>query len=155
MDYKLKDCFYSHPERMAIFVGDLIDRGLNQRATVRIVRNMVEAGAAHAILGNHEFNAIGFHFKDPANNSRWLRERSKKNIAQHRMFIDDYKTSGSKREMESDLEWFRTLPLWIELEGLRVVHACWDQKAINLVADPHAILITDNLVHWRVAGSLS
>jgi hypothetical protein len=25
------------------------------------------------------------------------------------------------------LEWFRTLPLWINLKGIRAVHACWDE----------------------------
>jgi hypothetical protein len=25
----------------------------------------------------------------------------------------------------SALEWFQTLPVWLDLPGLRVVHACW------------------------------
>ena len=27
------------------------------------------------------------------------------------------------------LEWFRTLPVWLDLPGLRVVHACWHAPA--------------------------
>jgi hypothetical protein len=30
--------------------------------------------------------------------------------------------------LRSHLEWFRTLPIWLDLDGLRVVHACWDER---------------------------
>jgi hypothetical protein len=48
---------WRHPSRTAVFLGDLIDRGPKQLATVALVRAMVEAGSAQCILGNHEFNA--------------------------------------------------------------------------------------------------
>ena len=51
---------YRHPERQAVFVGDLIDRGPEQLATLRIVRSMVDAGDTLAVLGNHEFNAVAW-----------------------------------------------------------------------------------------------
>jgi hypothetical protein len=35
---------WRHPDRTAIFVGDLIDRGPKQLATVDLVRAMVDAG---------------------------------------------------------------------------------------------------------------
>jgi hypothetical protein len=31
------------------------------------------------------------------------------------------------------LEWFRTLPMWLDLKELRVVHACWDEEAIEAI----------------------
>jgi hypothetical protein len=49
-----------HPDRQAIFVGDLIDRGPRQVESVEIVRSMVDAGAAQIAMGNHEFNAIAY-----------------------------------------------------------------------------------------------
>jgi protein phosphatase len=46
---------YRHPGgRMAVFLGDLVDRGPRVLDTLRIVRNMVEAGAALCVMGNHE-----------------------------------------------------------------------------------------------------
>ena len=36
-------------------------------------------------------------------------------------------------ELRSYLEWFRTLPLWLDLDGLRVVHACWDEREIATI----------------------
>ena len=45
-------------------------------------------------------------------------------------------------EWRSYLQWFKDLPLFLEIEGLRVVHATWDENAIRLVwgrsfHDPH------------------
>lgn len=37
-------------------------------------------------------------------------------------------------EWREFLEWFKTLPLWIEEESFRVVHACWDQDHINYLS---------------------
>ena len=66
-----------HSERTMIFVGDFIDRGPDQREVLRIVRSMCEAGAAKAVMGNHEFNAIGWATR--GDGDRFLREHSCKN----------------------------------------------------------------------------
>jgi hypothetical protein len=31
------------------------------------------------------------------------------------------------------LEWFKTLPLWLDLGDVRIVHACWHEESMNLV----------------------
>src|ERR1035437_10235977 len=52
---------FRHPEgRQAIFLGDLIDRGPDQIETLNIVRGMTDAASALCVMGNHEFNAIGY-----------------------------------------------------------------------------------------------
>lgn len=43
---------WRHPDRSAIFVGDLIDRGKGQCETIRIAREMLDAGTAQAVMGN-------------------------------------------------------------------------------------------------------
>lgn len=44
-----------HPEgRTAIFLGDLVDRGPNSPAVLRLVMAMVEAGTALCVPGNHD-----------------------------------------------------------------------------------------------------
>ena len=40
------DGVHRHPERTAVFVGDLIDRGPGQLEVLRTVKAMVDAGAA-------------------------------------------------------------------------------------------------------------
>jgi protein phosphatase len=46
---------YVHPDgRKAVFLGDIVDRGPKILATIRLVRNMVKAGSAHCVPGNHD-----------------------------------------------------------------------------------------------------
>ena len=44
----------SHPDRRAIFVGDLVDRGPDTPGVLRLVMGMVGAGDAFCVPGNHE-----------------------------------------------------------------------------------------------------
>jgi hypothetical protein len=128
MGYRQKAGAYQHPSRKAIFVGDYIDRGPRQVDTYRIVRAMAESGNALAILGNHEFNAIAWHMPDPAEseNGLFLRPRhgemGAKNRHQHQEFLTEVEGSTVHAEI---VDWCLTLPLWLELPELRVVHACW------------------------------
>lgn len=49
------DTVYEHPEgRKALFLGDLVDRGPRVLDTLRLVRNMVQAGNALCVPGNHD-----------------------------------------------------------------------------------------------------
>jgi len=136
-----------HPERTAVFVGDLIDRGPHQLETVCLVRGMVEAGAARCILGNHEFNAIAWVTPDPDRPGHFLRDHHKPgNRAQHQAFLDV--VEGTPRQKEIT-DWFRTLPLWLDLGGLRVVHACWHEESMVVlrpVLGPEQTLTDDAIL---------
>jgi hypothetical protein len=122
---------WRHPDRTGIFVGDLIDRGPKQLATVELVRAMVEAGAARCILGNHEFNAIAWVTPDPKQPGRFLRDHHKPgNREQHQAFLEV--VEGTRRQKDIT-DWFKTLPLWLDLGGLRVVHACWHQESVEVL----------------------
>jgi hypothetical protein len=48
-----------HPSNIALFVGDLIDRGAGQILTLTLVRPMREAGSAAVAKGNHERHRVG------------------------------------------------------------------------------------------------
>lgn len=53
------DLCYTHPQqRKAVFVGDLVDRGPRILDTLRIVRNMVVAGSALCVPGNHDMKLL-------------------------------------------------------------------------------------------------
>ena len=46
---------YHHPDgRKAVFLGDLVDRGPRILDTVKLVHNMIAAGTAICVPGNHE-----------------------------------------------------------------------------------------------------
>lgn len=123
---------YRHERRQAIFVGDLIDRGGYQLETLRLVKQMVDAGSARIVMGNHEFNALAYHTEWPTGSGKFLRPHDDpegKNTDQHKEFLAQ--VQGEDRV--SYLEWFATLPLWLDLGGLRVVHACWHDESMVVV----------------------
>ena len=91
---------------------------------------MIDTGAALAVMGNHEFNAIAYATEDPDDDGNYLRPHTEKNRRQHQAFLDAYADSDDYDEL---IQWFRHLPLWLELEGLRVVHACWDDKLMQFL----------------------
>ena len=126
LGYQVESGVWRHPERTAIFVGDFIDRGPGQLRTLRLVRDMVDAGSARAVMGNHEFNAIGWATPD-GDSGRHLRPRhgrqGEKNALQHAAFLTE--VGADSAEHEAWISWFLELPLWIETEAFRVVHACW------------------------------
>jgi hypothetical protein len=123
---------YVHPERrLAVFVGDFIDRGLQNLETVRIVRSMVESRMALAIMGNHEFNSILYHTEDPENPDEYLRPHTAKNIKQHIEFLNEQE--DNKDEALDALKWFRTLPLYLDLPDCRVIHACWHLPSLETI----------------------
>ena len=44
----------------------------------------------------------------------------------------DQQPCGFSGQVEDTIDWFNTLPLWLELDGLRIIHACWDKPEIPL-----------------------
>lgn len=120
---------YHHPDRQAIFVGDLIDRGGEQLQVLHIVQSMVAAGSAMIVMGNHEFNALAYDTEWPPGSGTFLRPHTEKNTSQHQAFLDQ--VTGADRRLY--LEWFTTIPLWLDLGDLRVVHACWHDDSIAVV----------------------
>jgi Calcineurin-like phosphoesterase len=135
------DSFLPPSGRQAIFVGDLIDRGPEQVKVLKAVRAMVEAGNAKMVMGNHEFNAIGYVTRDEYKDTgEFLRankfdhEKSIKNRSQHAQFLAQ--VGEGSPEHKQWISWFKTLPLYLHLGDIRVVHAWWDDALVRLV-DEH------------------
>ena len=131
LGYRVKDGAWRHPQgRMALFLGDLIDRGPGQIEVIHTVRNMIEAGSGRSIMGNHEWNAIGFASKNPEN-GEWLRVRSANKTLQHKAFLEQVGVdSPLHREL---VAWFKTLPPFLDLGPVRVCHAWWKPEAIGRI----------------------
>ncbi|KAF0285812.1 metallophosphoesterase [Spiribacter sp. SSL99] len=129
MGYERDADGWQHPDRQAIFVGDFIDRGPEQIETYRLVRSMIDRGTALAVMGNHEFNAVAFKTPHPEQPGKRLRPHTEKNRNQHAAFLEQVgEHSALHEEM---VAWFKTLPLYLDLEGLRVVHACWHDASLK------------------------
>jgi hypothetical protein len=119
-----------------IFLGDLIDAGKlvtkpDDLGVLQKVSQLIYDGQASCILGNHELNAILFHRRSSASNEH-IRSHKEQNSKQHKSFIEAFGVESS--DALSWTAWMlKTLPLWLELDGLRIAHACWSEKAINIV----------------------
>lgn len=116
------------PERSIVFLGDFIDRGPENRAVIHLVRDLIDSGKARAIMGNHELNAIHFHAAHP-DTGQPLRPHSEKNLRQHGSFLAEFAVGG--RETAEVLSWMRGLPLFLETDDFRAVHACWVDRTID------------------------
>lgn len=120
---------FHHPTIQAIFVGDLIDRGEKQTEVLNLVHSMVKLGSALIVMGNHEFNAIGYATQHPTKENEHLRTRSKKNTHQHQAFLNA--VQADSRDHIDWIDWFKTLPLFLNLDDFNVIHAFWDEDLIH------------------------
>ena len=127
LGYRKINGVYRHPDRKVVFCGDFIDRGPRIRDVLSICRAMCENDAALAVMGNHELNALAFHTPDATKPGEYLRRQSPKNIKQHSATLNQL----SATEIKDALAWFRTLPIALDAESFRVVHACWDNANLE------------------------
>lgn len=147
LGYVQYDGIYRHETRKALFLGDYIDRGPNIKAVLELVRGMVESGSATALMGNHEYNALCFHFQESEGGH--LRKHLIKNIVQHYETLRQFQ--NEQEVYEDYLEWFKTLPLFFETEQFRAVHASWDAKHIRYLTDHlEDGRLTDDLIYKSV-----
>jgi hypothetical protein len=146
LGYKRRQGVYEHLHRRVIFLGDFVDRGPKQRETLELVRPMIEQGTARSVMGNHEFNAVSFATPKRGGED-FLRTRNRKHIDQHQAFLDEY--AEDPDAWAEVIDWFRTLPLWLEVDGMRVVHAVWCPDTIKRLASEHddRALLSDDFLY--------
>lgn len=144
LGYHTHAAAYRHPlGRKAIFLGDYVDRGPAVREVLHTVRGMVEAGDALAIMGNHELGAIQGHTPNRLGGTlkpEWP-ATSKGHQATLRAF------EGRAKEWADWIAWMKRLPIYLELDGLRAVHACWDGVCIASLRKLNASLEDKDFLH--------
>src|SRR5690606_33477097 len=130
-----------HPDgRRLVFVGDLVDRGPDSPAVMERVMRAVEHGAAQCIIGNHEMNLLrGLH----RDGNAWFTRPD------HTPAYPAAVASDSQRSKIS--AFLRTLPLALERESLRIVHACWEDTALRRIRDGHFATLDDAYRHFESA----
>ena len=120
--------------RQAAFLGDFIDAGSDNRAVIAAVRAMIHAGEAVAIMGNHEINAI--HYHSEGLNSRgipdgFMRAHDARNTRQAATFLAEFPV-GSPQAADA-IAFFKELPVFLDLGGLRLGHAGWSESAVAVI----------------------
>jgi serine/threonine protein phosphatase 1 len=125
------------------FLGDLIDRGPQSAAVVDFVRRY----SSGCVRGNHEqmliesFSDDGIHI--PAM-QRWMNSGGDSTVASYNNSFD---------ALRADLEWVESLPLYIDLGNVWLVHAgvnpslgvgsqtaeecCWSRSIFHQIRRPY------------------
>ncbi|QLF92266.1 metallophosphoesterase [Pseudomonas sp. ABC1] len=129
LGYSRHGSVWRHARRQVIFLGDIIDRGPKIRESLHLVQSMVAAGEAHCIMGNHEFNALGWYAEAPPESGKThVRERSPRYATLLKETFQQFERHPG--DWQAFRDWFYELPLYLENERFRVVHACWDSRVI-------------------------
>lgn len=136
LGYRLQAGVWRHPTRMALFLGDLIDRGPRIREALHLVRDMVAAGQALCIMGNHEYNALGWATPAAASSGKqFVREHTPRHERLLEQTLAQF--ANHPRDWHDFLGWFYQLPLFLDAERFRMVHACWDAELIAALRVNH------------------
>lgn len=115
----------------ALFIGDLIDRGAQQVATLETVFAMLDADVADAVMGNHEYNAMAFATPNPDDISQYLRTHDAVHTRQHEAFLAE--VSFGSEQHQYWLQRLYEIPLWLETDAACFVHACWDVDSMAVL----------------------
>jgi hypothetical protein len=137
LGYQWRGDTFFHPERLAVFLGDIMNRGPRVADTARLVRNMVESGAAECLLGNHEFWTLWYERRIAAGLHCLLGEKMLAEISRSRSSFG--KALG---EWNAILDWLEKRPLVFEAKlpggSLAIgVHACLDPLAQSRIPENH------------------
>ena len=147
LGYSRKKGIYSHPDRQAIFLGDIVDRGPRIRESLHLVRDMVEAGAAQIVMGNHEFNYLSYCTPGrEGSGMEYLRTHNPRHL---RILNETLEQLANHPQDQQDFQrWILDMPLFLEQDQFRVVHACWSQQHIDqFLQQQNGNCIDDDYLH--------
>lgn len=117
----------THPAgRRAVFVGDLVDRGEDSLAVAWLVRGWLAAGRAACVLGNHELNLL---LGKRRSGNEWFYGDEQALTGAGSLIAQ--RVLGTEAERAELLEFLDGLPLALERDDLRVVHACWERESVG------------------------
>lgn len=124
LGYRVDDG-WTHPDgRTLVFLGDLTDRGPDSLGVAKLVFGLVDAGRAFCLMGNHEFNLVGWALGK-------MKAKSSNRDTCEAVIAD-------RVGWQPVLDRMRDLPLAVDLPELRLVHAVWHQGAFDAVREPLA-----------------
>ena len=97
-----------NPEKDHIyFLGDVVDRGPESVKTLNLVREMVTAGSATLLMGNHEY-FIMLYIEGSISEKNWIQYGGKE--------MKEYIATLPKEERNKLYDFIGKLPLFLELE---------------------------------------
>ena len=120
------------PSLTLVYLGDLADRGPDSPGVIDLVRRQMDADRARCILGNHELSVLRREYKKYnawffPDEPEWAPKKNAAPIAMRRLSKDAH--------IEGVWDFFNSLPVALEREDVRAVHAAWDSEHIETLRD--------------------
>lgn len=123
LDYRSCHGTWSHPDgRIPVFLGGAVDRHGEMRACAPMLQELVDSGSALMTLGPEELAELERH----------VSRRRQRVLVHAGAGAPEHDLPGGAADLG---EWFRSVPLWLDLPGLRVVHGCWSDADVELLRD--------------------
>jgi hypothetical protein len=114
----------------------------------------MDEGHAQAVMGNHEFNAVrAYHDGKPKADQSWLFPAARP--LRHRGIAVPQTIAGL--QTEEIVHFFASLPIALERRGdhpVRIIHACWDDNAVELVRHERDVIDTYERHRQRIERTL-
>ena len=133
LSFDLDDLESNVGNTQLVFMGNLIDSGPDfqgdQLGLLQLVESLVVQNHACCLLGENEFNAIGWATELGPGES--ARADSVHNFMQHQRFLEML-GEGSDQHLYW-INWFKKLPFFIDFQSVFAIHACWDDPALNAI----------------------
>lgn len=149
LGYEEQNGVWQHPDRQAIFVCDLIDKGPDPADVLNRIRNMVEHGAARLVIGNHELNWINDASQVVDDADAFL-DATRQHRDRRRLVHGFAQADNSVDALLEHFHWLRRQPLFIDEPALRVVHASWDDASIQTLKHLRINCLDDfGMHHYR------
>jgi len=135
LGYRNSGTGWSHPEgRQIVVLGDFINVGNDSKLVLQILFNMWCDKTAHIIIGNHEYYlALNFY-----HNGKTIFEEDGPLINDYKKLLTEFKNDSSL--FEKYMEWIYKLPLYVETDKFRAVHAYWLNENLKTIAGYNNLL---------------
>ena len=139
-----------HPDnRKLVFVGDLTDRGPDSLTVVNLVQTLTETQRAQCVLGNHELNIL---LNQRKHDNGWFYGEE---FSDNGYIVPQALANNNNRDRI--LDFFNTLPIALEREDLRVIHACWHAPMMKSLRETEGVIALteqhEDLIEKRTENS--
>lgn len=114
MGYKWVEGKLTHsenPQQKVLFLGDLVDRGYDSPAVLKLVMKAVSSGH-YCVMGNHDLNLL-----------RGLEENSKPRSLSTQKTLHEILTQWDKKEIKAITHFLKTLPPYYIYQNTAYLHA--------------------------------
>lgn len=114
---------WKHPEnRKLVILGDFINAGFESKEVLSLLKELWTAKLAYILLGNHEYYLAWNYF-------RFGKEVFKKGSSlekDYQRFLSEFR--DDENLLIKYCDWIYNLPLFLENDYFRAVHAYWSRK---------------------------